>query len=561
MKRLLGILFLSVALTGISAELNIRDFGAAGDGKRDDSSAFLRAVDALRKAEKGSRLFIPAGRYRLSRPVTLNRLPPEITIAGEAGSELWFDEPRRDALVISGTRQLTLKNLQIGFLVETCRTGRVVARPDRKSLVVAIPALDRFGRPGMRTMLHIFTPEGRMDHRFHRTDVRTVEPAGEEQFRITFDHPIDDDAVIGETAVVFLRGGRPAVNNNRSVDGVYENLHIVNGGDLAFGLRYCDGMIFRNCRIGSLDPAKHPISTGADGIHSKHGRRGPLIENCDFSGMSDDSVNCSTTFQNVASVEGNCAVLVGDNLDYRPGDRISLFDPEKSVSCARRIVTAARPVKWRGRDAVHVTFNQPLPVAETLETMKRDTPFTLLFGHRGKLPALVFNMETVHAGTIIRNNRFGNHRARGLLLRTPDTVIENNHFYNLRGPAILMASEGMWLECGRAENVTIRQNHFEAVSRSPVMFSTISYRSRRETGERWNCNLFITGNRFTGCGAPAIEGGETFGICGNLILLENVSGAVITGNQFGPCSPLAPAQAPVLVNNSESVTISNNKEI
>ena len=561
MKKILVSALISLfAAVGIATEFNVRNFGAAGDGKTDDLEAFRKAAGALRKAEPGSTLTIPKGRYRLSRALALDHLPPGSVIIGETGTELWFDDLLRGGIEIAETRKLTLKNLQIGFSPVSCLSGKVTARPDRKSLVVAIPGLDRFGQPELRTMLHIFTPEGKMDHRFHRTDVCKVEPAGEGLFRITFDHPINDDAVAGQTAVLFLRGGRPAVNNNRSSDGIYENLHVVNGGDLAFGLRYCDGMTFRNCRIGSLDPAARPISTGADGIHSKHARRGPVIENCDFSGMSDDDVNLSTTFQNVASTDGNTALLVGDNRDYRPGDRVALYDPETSSTTQHLTVAAAEPAKWRNRDAVKVTFDQPLNAAETLDSLKLENPYALLFGHKGKLPALVFNRETVHAGTVIRNNRFGNNRARGLLLRTPDTLIEGNTFYNLRGPAILMASEGMWMECGRIENVTIRDNRFEEISRSPVLFSTISYRSRREPGERWNRNLTVTGNTFTGCGAPAVEGGDTFGLFGNLILLENVSGAVVSGNTFGPRSPLAPKRDAVLVSNSENVNVSNNRE-
>lgn len=542
------------------AEFNVRNFGAAGDGKQDDFEAFRKAVGALRKAESGSVLRIPKGRYRLSRTLALDHLPERAVIRGETGSELWFDDLQRGGLEIAANRGMVLKDLQIGFSPVTCLAGKVIARPERRSLVVAIPGLDKFGVPGMRRMLQIFTPGGKMDHRFHRTDVRGVEPAGEGSFRITFDHPIEDDAVVGQTAVIFLRGGRPAVNTNRSSDGVYENIHVVNGGDLAFGLRYCDGMTFRNCRIGSLDPAAHPISTGADGIHSKHARRGPLIEKCDFSGMSDDDVNLSTTFQNVASADGVTALLVGDNRDYRPGDRVAMFDPETSSSTRHLKVVTAESAKWRGFDAVKVTFDSPLNPGETLDSLKLEKPYSLLFGHKGKLPALVYNLETVHSGTVIRNNRFGNNRARGLLLRTPDTVIENNLFYNLRGPAILMASEGMWMECGRIENVTIRNNRFEEISRSPILFSTISYRSRREPGERWNRNLTVTGNTFTLCGAPAIEGGDTFGLCGNLILLENVSGANVSGNVFGARSPLAPKCEAVMVNNSEAVTVSNNKE-
>ena len=77
-------------------------FGAAGDGSRDDSGALQRLVDA--GLEQGRPVFVPAGTYRLDRPVVIrpNRPTAEAAwlAAGPkihgAGSGLTIFQPRFD---------------------------------------------------------------------------------------------------------------------------------------------------------------------------------------------------------------------------------------------------------------------------------------------------------------------------------------------------------------------------------------------------------------------------------------------------------------------------------
>lgn len=66
-----------------SEPLNLRDFGAVGNGIADDGPAFQRALDALAAAGGGT-LFVPAGKYAIATPVAkdFTGLAASITIIG-----------------------------------------------------------------------------------------------------------------------------------------------------------------------------------------------------------------------------------------------------------------------------------------------------------------------------------------------------------------------------------------------------------------------------------------------------------------------------------------------
>lgn len=68
---------------GATPELNVRDFGAKGDGITNDGPAFQKALDALGAAGGGT-LFVPEGQYSIVTPVTKNfaGLATSITIRG-----------------------------------------------------------------------------------------------------------------------------------------------------------------------------------------------------------------------------------------------------------------------------------------------------------------------------------------------------------------------------------------------------------------------------------------------------------------------------------------------
>lgn len=58
--------------------VNVRDYGAKGDGETDDTEAFVRAIAA---AEPESAIFVPVGRYKIMQQIDLNK--DQIVLRGE----------------------------------------------------------------------------------------------------------------------------------------------------------------------------------------------------------------------------------------------------------------------------------------------------------------------------------------------------------------------------------------------------------------------------------------------------------------------------------------------
>lgn len=73
-------------------EANVKDYGAVGDGKFDDSIAFQAALRAMQ--DKGGVLYIPAGTYKLTQDL---QIPKGVTLLGD------FNKPSLDNPKVSGT--------------------------------------------------------------------------------------------------------------------------------------------------------------------------------------------------------------------------------------------------------------------------------------------------------------------------------------------------------------------------------------------------------------------------------------------------------------------------
>lgn len=95
--RLPGVSFAGYAcgerpLPRLPVTADVRTFGAKGDGRTDDSAAFLAAIE---KTEKGA-IFIPEGRYKITRILEITRPGVVLRGAGPSKTTLFCPVPLND---------------------------------------------------------------------------------------------------------------------------------------------------------------------------------------------------------------------------------------------------------------------------------------------------------------------------------------------------------------------------------------------------------------------------------------------------------------------------------
>ncbi len=234
-------------------------------------------------------------------------------------------------------------------------------------------------------------------------------------------------------AAFFLRdSSHITVENNR----VYSTLgmtHLVDG--------YSHHLRFNREVIQIRPGSDRYISTDGDGIHIVRSLGHILIENCDFSGMGDDSVNIHDCNMLITHLPAPDTVLLEGEGTGQPGDTFELrrrdFSPLGTLTL--------KEIRRTDTGVYRLQFTQPLP-AEV--------------GDGYILLCKSFCSDRY----IIRNNYFHHHRARGLLLQTSHGLVEHNRFEDIQGAAIFVMLEILrehWYEGSGAEDITIRSNVFQ----------------------------------------------------------------------------------------------------
>lgn len=86
--------------------INVKDLGAVGDGKADDTAAFQKALDST--SAQISEILIPAGQYRITQTLTFKQHAAKGLIIRGQGGVAWKHWPKASTLVWDGVEGGTL---------------------------------------------------------------------------------------------------------------------------------------------------------------------------------------------------------------------------------------------------------------------------------------------------------------------------------------------------------------------------------------------------------------------------------------------------------------------
>jgi hypothetical protein len=213
--------------------------------------------------------------------------------------------------------------------------------------------------------------------------------------------------------------------------------------ELTFVAMNCTGMTFTNCQI-RYGNATRLIASNGDGIHCGGGEVGPLIVDCWFEGLMDDSVNLHGRTRTLMSEITDDLVVTINHDEWRmmAGDRLQIIDPATG-QVRRGVVQSAVDIgnNWK------VTFTAPVN--------------GIAVNH------LVYNLNDSLEGYQIINNVFRQSRNYGGRIRSGNGLIADNCVTNM-GLAFLSVQNDIttWIEGPVPYNITIQDNIVDTVGRS-----------------------------------------------------------------------------------------------
>lgn len=328
-----------------SRRLNIRDFGARGDGVTDDAEAIQRAIAAADSGEIRT-VFLPKGRYLVRHKEQY--MPPlsdgdrsdtwpsdhpsgalmiharNIRIMGEPGTELLVDNPQSSALVILGSENVQISDLTIRYDPPVSVSGVVtgVIPPDQLKVrfdAGADPEAPYFRERAFRGLFRFYAADslpGTSRPAFsnavpHMYDAELI-PLGNRQYQFKCKQflPLSENYKAGLQFTYYARSWRdPAVLNLLSSHTRLERIRVTDSPSIAFVHLEADMPLTANCAVEPVEGRY--VSSAADGFFIRNGFGGLFYRN-EIQNIGDDFLNIHGFMSRVERQEGNVLYFTGN---------------------------------------------------------------------------------------------------------------------------------------------------------------------------------------------------------------------------------------------------------
>ena len=485
-----------------AVRLNVRSFGAKGDGVQDDAPAFAAVLQKARALDpKPVVIEIPAGKYFLAgrRNFPAGSLMKDVrngdgtmkctmsfpanlliadfrhlTLEGEPDqTELLFDAVGYDGLSVVGARNVTIRNLILRCRRQTFSQGTIVRlEPETDSLELLVDPryplpkkpiglcqvydgktgkLLRGGATGKwyDKMTHV---EG---NRWKLHISRALGSATDKLYKLE----------VGQTFVIPFRQHGTVFRVMESAYCTFENIAVQNSFDTGFFLGLNDGNIFFNCRV---EPAPGTlISTCADAFHCfRPVGIGAYLKNCRTRNMGDDAFNSYCSGQAMMKAVGNRLWIRYTPGGVLAGDLIAYVSPVDGSIKGYARIAAQKRCRIEKSDCLELTLNQPVPpnlvTYQSLNIPEYTSAEIKKMVHGGKIgkePDLVYPVSKGGIGIVVRDCDFASNRNNGAAAQIAHGRFYNNKFENLniglRSGVFLTWKEGFL-----PYNIVIRNNTF-----------------------------------------------------------------------------------------------------
>ena len=535
--------------------LSLADFLVDNNGHgRSPYQAFKLAIEACRQ-QNAARLIIPTGVYAFNDPQILQDGAhiglyslSDLTIDGQ-GSEFIFHFPIA-GFNFDGCHRLLIRNLTLDTDLLLASLGVVQKAGGSTNIrildaypinadtpFVAISPYDIQnlkwkGAPG-----EVFSPR----------NVTMIGPH-------LFTSPDFNSLTDGEEVVVrhYTYGGNAfSIPTYLTSDVSFENITIYGAPGMGFYIAGQRGFRLSNCSIMQKPGTQRPVSTAADGSHFTNTAGDILVEDCDFSGQGDDSLNIASLWVPVTQRINSRTVILTRQYNQwiiQQGSEIKFVRRNNLAEICRRHVT-------------QVTYDQSSGRFTT--TVDQDLPTDLMVGD------LAINLSQNNSRFLIRRNFFHDHRARGMLIQSWNGIIENNRVSHPTWQGIDLFTDGYgFLEGPGPENVIVRNNTFKGCSYGNYgtagdTMGTVNITADVPGGisdQRIDHNILLDGNVISDTPGLAMFVSSAAGltITNNVILNSNTLG--LFPPWYGSAIGVTP-HGSIMITKASSVLLTNNLEV
>jgi len=482
--------------------LNVRDFGATGDGRTDDGPALREAFRAASEAGPGCVLAFPRGNYRIEgfadprrRYALALKKARDLILDGEPGTRLTATEVG-GVLLLEECENVRVRDIELDHDPLPYTEGRVESVEASETAFVwkrtdGFPAPDQ----GHFTLLSAFggsvrhpedgSPMGR--HGGMSIDAKVM-PLGDGRYRLRLVKEQGSAGKLPES----VQPGVPYCLHTRGIPGRrcalwvdacsycdFERVHIRASFHFAIMPTHSTATKFRGCDVV---PAEGRLSgINADGFHCKSNRHGPYIENCRVLNTMDDCGNLYCRAASAIQRVGDRELIVDalwndeDRFDgwgwqperrsYREGDQMMLIDPETGTIDAIVRIEAITAERWRGTELVKLTFDGDIPELRTRDNLGKEgiLPLDSYYLRRPedeRVEHFALNLATKSDGFVIRDCHMGRNTVTAWKIKASNGLFENNRFERHGWCCINLFMELMWQEGFAARNILIQGNHF-----------------------------------------------------------------------------------------------------
>ena len=444
------------------ATVNVKDYGAIGDGKaydRDAVIAAFKAAAALAEAGTPSKLEFEAGKtYRINEKQDAFALfdldnISNFTIDGN-GSTILFERPTNSLINIEGCTNIKVKNIDVKYDERVIIWGYVKSvNEDGQSINIEIPEDSPLPADDAWAQYYCSNTSdgpwifGNMMNgkepipeflSFDALMIKSVDKVEGREYKVTFRSSIAiyadyikegdrfpfktrwDSYDFGE----YNKYGRPDfLSVSYSKDIIFDGVKTTNSLLMLAPLSNNLGRVtLKNCEM-SLAPGAI-ITSSADGVHCGSNRFGVIIDNCKLGNSFDDLINTQAYCGAVTKTVDSYIYETSRDMQCVVGDEIAFFNTSN-----HEIVGTAflKEIEKTEDGKYRLTVDRRVDKVVSQEN--------------STVPTSMYNLDSANKGNIIRNSTFRNSRRHAYIIRSACSIIENNRMENNAGAATEAANE------------------------------------------------------------------------------------------------------------------------